>query len=677
MTERPSEETRIASLERELAALAGRMARLEYRFGVLPAAPAREERPSASKHVPRRRPALDLEELLGGRLLALAGGAAVILGVAFFVALAVERGWIGETARITLAFAGSGALLAAGAWLHERRGQTQASLAAVGTAIAALYLTSTAATALYELFPVVVGLLAALAIGAVATVIAVRWDSRTVAALGIVGSLLTPVFVDAGADASLPFLAVALASAVGVLLWRRWDWLAMVAFLVTAPQLAYWTFESHSPAALVVALGGFAALNLVAAVGYELRVPSARLRASSALLASFSALIVGGLGAAALVGESGQRAAGIWLACLALAHAALGAGALRFRRVNHEIGLVLLGAALALADAAFGLLAGGLVLALGWAGAAFILAAAARRYERRLPVVRASVGSQLSLAVGHALLFEAPPRAFEHGASATPSAVSALAAILIAAFGCARLATGEREGWRELLDGLALATLAYVTALTLSGAPLVAVWAAVAAGLAQVARRGGDSPAAVGALAFLALAGGHALMFEAPPRALVDGVDDLLAALLALGAVAVASWRCSRLVPGLLAVRRLELVGLAGVAALYLASVAIVDSFGVRQQGQVLLSAFWSICGLGALLLGLRMARREVRVAGLGLLLLALAKVFLYDLSALDSVYRVLSFVALGLLLLGAAYAYQRAREVSFRSRPAGSHPPS
>jgi len=39
-----------------------------------------------------------------------------------------------------------------------------------------------------------------------------------------------------------------------------------------------------------------------------------------------------------------------------------------------------------------------------------------------------------------------------------------------------------------------------------------------------------------------------------------------------------------------------------------------------------------------------------------------LAKVFLYDLSSLDSLYRVASFVALGALLLLGAFAWQRLR---------------
>jgi uncharacterized membrane protein len=44
------------------------------------------------------------------------------------------------------------------------------------------------------------------------------------------------------------------------------------------------------------------------------------------------------------------------------------------------------------------------------------------------------------------------------------------------------------------------------------------------------------------------------------------------------------------------------------------------------------------------------------------LLLAAVGKVFLYDLSTLGSAYRVVSFLALGALLLAASFAYQRLR---------------
>jgi uncharacterized membrane protein len=218
-------------------------------------APAREPAPPVRR---QRSWTAQLEELLGGRLLAWAGGIAIVLGVAFFVALAMKRGWIDEQTRILLSFLGSLALGGAGVWLHERKGRTQASMAMVGTSIAALYLTLTAAAQLYDLISVGPGLAAAFAIGAAATSVAVRWDSPVIAGLGIVGALLAPVLV--GADmtsGSLAFVLIALASAVGVLLWRRWDWLAVAAFVVSAPQLLAWAFNSPAPAGLALARPSF------------------------------------------------------------------------------------------------------------------------------------------------------------------------------------------------------------------------------------------------------------------------------------------------------------------------------------------------------------------------------------------------------------------------------------
>ena len=110
-------------------------------------------------------------------------------------------------------------------------------------------------------------------------------------------------------------------------------------------------------------------------------------------------------------------------------------------------------------------------------------------------------------------------------------------------------------------------------------------------------------------------------------------------------------------------------VAATGAAAfVYLGSVAIVDLWGVhadgtpRQAGQVWLSAYWAVVGLGAIVFGLLRAARALRLAGLALLGLAVAKLFLYDLAELDELYRVLSFIAVGLLLLAGAFAYQRVR---------------
>ena len=696
-----SDHSRVEALEQELRALERRFDRLEGRLGLAtggtaapvstspvvrrptPPAPAAAPAPGGLEHHKAARSLAwtwtvpSIEDLLGRRLLALVGGAAFLLGVAFLVALAVERGWIGEATRVVLAFLAASCVLGAGIWLHERHGRLQATLAMVGAGIAGLFLALTAASALYSLIPAPAALVAALAIGALAAGLAIRWDSRTVAGLGIVGTLLAPVLADSLTTGGMSFLAVASASACAVTIWRRWDWLTIVAFVITMPQVAVWTFASPSPssAALVVVLAGFAALNLAASLGYELRVPATGLRGPSAVLALFSALVVASLGYAGLPHGEGELAGGFWIAALALAHAALGIGALRSRRVSNEIALLLLGIALTLGNLAFGLLADGVVLAVGWAASAALLAWAARRLGRRGELVSLTLGGQLALAIGHTLLFDAPPSAIAGGSGETASAASALAAILVAAFAAARLTAKEAAARRIRLDALSMATLAGLSALTLDGVPLVLAWAFEAAALAEAAGRRRDRAAAIGALGFFVLAAAHVLAFEAPPNALLYGADSLAAAGIGLGVLAATVLQLLRSRALFEPRERRTLAALVPAALLYLCSVAIVTPFqpgpyaldtgltlGIRQQGQLLLSVFWGACGLAALWAGLRRNARSLRLAGFALLSLTVAKVFLYDLATLASIYRVASLVVLGLLLLTAAFSYQRLR---------------
>jgi len=498
---------------------------------------------------------VNIEELFGGRLLAWLGGIAVVLGVVFFVATAIHRGWIDEPTRIALAFLGSTALLVAGLWLHERRGQTQASLAMVAAAIAALYASLTAATSLYDLVSAPLGLAVAALVGGVATAIAVRWSSPVVAGLGLVGALLSPVLVQADSSGvTLLFALVALVATVGVLLWQRWNWLAAAAFLVSLPQLLAWVNDEHAGhlGLVLVVVAAFWALFVVAAIGYELRVPTSGLRTASALLLFVDTAAAGGVGYWVLHDGGHGATAKAWILALAAANVALGAGVPR-RRMSPEIGALL-------------------------------------------------------IAIG--------------------TAVAAL--------------------------GLALA---------LSGPVLVSAWAVEAVLLAWLARRFGDERAMVLSVVYLTAALVHALAFEAPPVALVHGVDDLPRALAALAIAIAGVVGVALFAPRSERVEwRALLTALAAGLGVYLVSVLIVDASGTGQGGQLLLSAFWSVTGLAALVAGLARDDRRLRLGGLGLLGLAIVKVFLYDLATLDSIYRVVSFVAVGLLLLAGAFAYQRAR---------------
>jgi uncharacterized membrane protein len=596
-----------------------------------------------------------LGDLIGGRVLAWAGGVATLLGIALFLALAISHGWIGEEARVLLAGAVSLGLLAGGTWLHARRGRTEAAIAMVGAAVAGLFATLVVASAVYGLVPGLVALAGALAVGATATRLAIRWAGRAVAGIGLLGALAAPALV--GAPAQWPTLAMMLATAgfaMYVAARQRWPWLTLATVVVCAPQWAVPMFEGQSAGEDLFVLGAFAALGIVGAVAAG-RDEDGRVSTSVLATLILSAAATALAGRLALAEAGGDTLANVWLAVLAAMH--LGLGAWQRPGLGAHMRAALLSLGLVLANVAFALSFDGLVLSIGWSASAIALAALTRRGEGE-PCDRAlrelGIGLQLSLALARTLI-SAPPSTLLSG----EPELAGLAAVAAFACACLLCAGFDVHGGRaqRVLATAGLAGLAYLTAATLDGSALTAAWASEAAALLELGRRRGERLVWSGGLAFAGLAAIYTLVAIAPPSGLGGETVDLLPAGAALAALAALAWRASRLAERGSRARGLCALGAAG-AALYMASLAVVT----LPDGQVALSALWGVTGVLALVGGLRASSPVVRTAALGLLMATIAKVFLYDLSTLESIARVVSFMVLGLLLLAGAFAYQRLR---------------
>src|SRR5829696_6891344 len=242
-----------------------------------------------------------LEDVIGGRVLAWVGAVAVLVGLLFLLVIAASRGWIGEEARVVMAATASLVLLAAGAWLHERRGRTDAALAAAATGIAGLFAAIVVAGPVYALVAAIAAIALALGVGAVATLLALRWEAPGIAWLGIVGSLASPLLVGAAQDpAGIAAMLVAYAAAAAVLVRQRWHALAGAAFAIALVQLALWMLDGTgdpAPGAVIAALTTFGAVGAVAAVGFEWRGRAPELRLSALVLLALNALALAGLGA--------------------------------------------------------------------------------------------------------------------------------------------------------------------------------------------------------------------------------------------------------------------------------------------------------------------------------------------------------------------------------------------
>jgi hypothetical protein len=308
------------------------------------------------------------------------------------------------------------------------------------------------------------------------------------------------------------------------------------------------------------------------------------------------------------------------------------------------------------------------VLVVYWA----LYLVAALAYELRVGAEKLSTASALLL-FADVLLVSGSGWAVLHGAGRKAEATAWVLALAVGhvGVGLATLRGRVSRQTGELLIALGIALSAVGFALALDGPALVTGWAIHAALLAWLGARTQDERATIGAAVFLLLAIGHVLLQEAPPRALSSGLDHTARGLVAIAVVVVTAGFAARVAQGKVLQTREPFAIVAAAAAVYLVSVAIVDlsgatrATGATQTSQLLLSAFWSATGLAAIVAGLLRNRQRVRLGGLALLGIAVVKVFLYDLKTLGSIYRVGSFIALGLLLIAGAFAYQRVqREV-------------
>ncbi|MBB5155120.1 DUF2339 domain-containing protein [Saccharopolyspora phatthalungensis] len=157
---------------------------------------------------------------------------------------------------------------------------------------------------------------------------------------------------------------------------------------------------------------------------------------------------------------------------------------------------------------------------------------------------------------------------------------------------------------------------------------------------------------------------------ELPIRALLwygggIGIRGLLAGLLiALVAIGlpIAGVRIGKLakLPG-----SLPLWFASGVALLYgtasatmAACLLLVDARAGFLTGHILITLSWVVAAIALLLRGVR--AKHLRIAGLVLIAVSLAKLLLFDLATLDGFARVIAFLCAGLILLAAGSAYAR-----------------
>ena len=478
----------------------------------------------------------DLEEKLTGRALAVVGGAALVVGAIFFLSLAFSRGWIGPEGRVLIGVGAAGVALALGAWMLDHRQPTVGRvLVAVGLAVVSL--AAFAATRLYGLAPVEVGLVMTLVASIAAAFLAVRHDAQIIAVLALVALLGAPPVLGASPTlVTVAYIGSVLAGFAALALFRTWRWLPSIAFALAAPQLASWLIGDAVPAVGLVAAVTFWVLNAVAAGGEEYLRPATQkrqLRLGSATLLLANAAFFIWAGFAVLAGPN-EFLRGSFLVAVALAHVVIGGWFLLREGDRHPFGLLAAGTGIAALAMAAPIQFGGPPVPIAWAAEAAVLAwLASRRAHPQALLAAAVLGA---LAFGHLVGIEYPAGTTSPVADAGDwPFLNASGLSLAFLLGAATVAAWFLRSRTTAATIASLGVLAVLFAAPheLAGPSLIAAWVGLALGALALDRYVIDrlpveGPVAVPLLVELqsavlvaaamvgAVAVGHALVFELP-----------------------------------------------------------------------------------------------------------------------------------------------------------------
>jgi len=492
-----------------------------------------------------------------------------------------------------------------------------------------------------------------------AVLLAARLQARLLATLAWTGAYLTPVLLSTGEDRALAlflYLLLLDAGAVALDRWRPWPETVPLAMVGTLALYAAWFASFFRPERFEVAAFGLVLFTAVFVAGPR---PAADRPSWPAF-----ALVVGGIGLAGLAGGGDRPAA---LSATLIAYSAL---ALFLRRWWRGAQVVALGAcALAVlvwmdAFGREGRTGEAWLVAMPVAGL-YLLSLMERGLHRGpigLPeVVTHLMDAALVWTVLHRTLYESQPRMLG-------VACVALAALyLVLGLAALKERRDDHAQVRTLL-GLAavFVTLAIPVQLGLHGITLA--WAAEGLLLLVLGLRLGSGLARAGGYGVLALAAVRLFARHLPlhtERAFTPVLNASFGTWAAVILALAIGFFLVRRARGKTAVDRVMRPGLA-ILALGLLFTLLTAETNAAFEGrarQLSLSVLWTLFATSMLAGGLALRSRPLFYSAYALFAATAVKVVAVDLATLATLYRMLSFLALALLLMAGAYLNLRFRE--------------
>ncbi|MBK7601348.1 MAG: DUF2339 domain-containing protein [Acidobacteria bacterium] len=678
-----------------------------------------ESEEEVSGIIPEKR---DLESLIGGTWFNRIGIFAIVLGAGYFLREAFRRGWIGPQGRVMIGIAAGLGLLFAGEKIRSR-GYKNYAYGLSGGGISILYLTFFAAYDRYQLISQLMAFLLMSLVTAAAVLLAARYDALVIAIIGLLGGFLTPYMVSSGVDNQsglFTYIALLDAGVLAVAYFKQWRTLNYLAFIGTIIISGGWMDEYYAPEKLWTTIFFFTLLFLifaVLAVFHNIVKRKPTIAPDLGLIFSNAGFY---FGTSYFLLENKYHP---YLGLFAIVMSAfyLGLGYLTYTRDREDKYLIMTFIGLA---AIFLTLAIPIQLDQHWVTMSWALEGLVLTWiglKSRSLQLRAVSAIIFFISFSHWLMFDLAESSFGYNKSFNPifnkralSAVILAGSLVIAAILYQKFK--EQVELRErqfFLAGLIvvanLVTLIWLSSDVIDlfnklrmGIPegdvnaveylrdrynnfealsLTALWTTFGlSGLIVGVRRrvwgariGGLLLLGLTILKVLAVDSGH---FEDKWHRLI--LNPTFASFLIVIAAMAVTMRLyfhnenvhkdeHRLVfnGSMILLNVLALIALSAESVSYFQKqIDYAKPYEEQRElslaKQLTLSVIWTLYGGIMLFFGIRRVNRLLRWMGLGLLAISIVKVFLVDLSSLDTIYRIASIIVLGAMLLAVSFLYQQ-----------------
>lgn len=176
----------------------------------------------------------------------------LVLGIGYFVKYAIDKNWIGESARMGIGFLAGSLLIITAHFI--RKNYTVFSSIIMGGGIAVFYFTTTIAFREYHLFIQNMAFAITCAITLLSIFLSYRYNSETLIIFSLFGGFLAPLMISTGQSNYIFLFTYLSLLNIGMLITvylKNWKSVGWIAFIFTAIYLYFWTIEKTDLSSII------------------------------------------------------------------------------------------------------------------------------------------------------------------------------------------------------------------------------------------------------------------------------------------------------------------------------------------------------------------------------------------------------------------------------------------